>query len=188
MKKKIKWAMAYVKKYVKDTEFVETSITYHDITVEVLLHPDKLVLITPNCKWLYILDPHGPWDHNKIPAGKVLMMDYLFTVEEIIDLHQRPERFVKTLIAAPVNNPRMYYIEIDGQRVYQTLSGRSWTKARNEYLHERRVGNIKFKHLKMVDPEMKVTDFHFGLKDPGVAAVRALAAKKKKSNGTVGVA
>ena len=179
-KKKITATTKLVKKYVKVTEFIQTTITDPEGRVmEMLLHPDKLVLVSSDFERLYIMDSWKPWDHSKVPGDRMLMLDYLFTVEEIIVLKKEPERFVKILTTAPVGHPSMYYIYIDGQLVHRTLSSRVWTKVRNAYLRERKLGGIKFNHLKTVDPAQHVTNFVFDQKDPGVEATRALLRKRK---------
>jgi len=54
-----------------------------------------------------------------------------------------------------------FIITIDGIEVDRVNSGYKSNRARDQYLRERKDGNISFKHLKQVDPAGNRTDFTF---------------------------
>lgn len=169
-----------VNKYLKTLATVEVVVRIGDGSMNMLLHPDKLLLISKAHGELYVLNPIKPYEFDRMPEGKLRMLDWLFTIEEVIQLSKKPDRFFSVLTTVSLVEAKMYYIYVDGELAYRSMSGRMWTRTRDQYMKERRFGKIKFDHLRTIDPEGKETDFLFNQKDPGVAAVRAEVKRQRE--------
>lgn len=179
-KKGLSVAKDLVNKYLRTLGSIEVVVRIGDGSMNMLLHPNKLLLISKSHEELYVLNPMKPYEFDRMPEGKLRMLDWLFTIEEVIQLSKKPDRFLSVLTTLPLVRAKMYYIYIDGELAYKSMSGRTWTRTRDQYMKERKVGKITFDHLQTVDPEGKETDFLFNQKDPGVAAVRAEVKRQRE--------
>lgn len=142
---------------------------------------DKLVLISQHRSFLMKLFPVGIWSRLDVPDDYIVIDEYLYKIEEIIDFYEESERFVQELTRPGKDVREWYFIYLDGKLVHKTLSGGTWTKQRNLLLKARKEGKLSFDIMKMVDPEYKVTYFTFEGDDPEVRKARRKKAKASKA-------
>jgi len=152
----------YTEWWLKEHKPLEVEIKYPSGRVyDLLLLNDKLVLLSLKHNFLFKLDPVSSWNGGTIPEHHCVMMDHLFKFEDYLYIDKNPVRFLEELTKKAFDHTEWFYIYIDGQLVHKTISGRKCTKMRNQYIKERKDGGVKFKHLKVIDPEKKETDFLF---------------------------
>lgn len=129
---------------------------------------------------LYPLSYVDEYHEGNIKAGHVVLGGGIFKIDDVIEHSLEPDRFLEVLTQIDDRIVEDWFIiTIDGQEVHRTISSSKSSRARNQYLRERKRGKIKFNHMRIVDPAGNLTDFVFGCETPGMAAMREHALAKK---------
>lgn len=142
-----------------------------------LLLSNRLAILDHKKRWFYHLSYVGNHTSSTfIPDKHVAFLDELFKIDDVIDAALEPDRFMDEITYESEGiKPHKFVIYIDGEEVYSTTSGSKCNRMRDEYIHEQKVGNMSFNHLKVVDPDNEKVDFLFNQHDPNVAKARQAA-------------
>ena len=155
--------MKKVKAYLKKNKPLEVKVTGdRGQVVPGLLLSDKLVLLNEKKDVLHLLSPIGTHNSTRtVLEGHVALLETLFKIDDTIEHAFEPDRFLTELTKKSGSTEEMFEIVIDGELVYKNISGRKADKQRNSYLRERKLGDIKFNHMRITSPDGLNTDYLF---------------------------
>lgn len=173
--------MKEVRKFLRKNKPLEVEITgARGERSRGYLLPNRLAVLGPKKDILYPLS--YVTDHNAsryIPDKHVAILDELFKIDDVIEYILEPDRFMDELTYSHDVDDDKFTIEIDGQWIYISTSSMRCDKARNSYLRERKLGNIKFDHMKIMSPMGYRTDFIF----PGRTDTQRMISMLKRDMG-----